>query len=175
MSPASRTTFASRRKRKRPRILSFIDAQPEQDRPDIWFSYHLYHKAPDWIGPAVSSYLDIPYVVAEASYAPSQKRGNWAAGLEQVDHALTRASAIICLNSRDTPALEQLASARNKLHTLTPFLDKDDIDSMQRTTSRRELVRVHGLNPELPWLVSVAMMRNDAKTAIVSNPRQGGR
>ena len=29
-------------------------------RPDVWFTYHLYHKAPDWLGPAVSNALDIP-------------------------------------------------------------------------------------------------------------------
>ena len=29
-------------------------------RPDLWFSYHLYHKAPDWLGPAVAAALDIP-------------------------------------------------------------------------------------------------------------------
>ena len=39
-------------------------------RPDVWFTYHLYHKAPDWLGPKVSRALDIPYVVAEASVAP---------------------------------------------------------------------------------------------------------
>ena len=38
-------------------------------RPDLWFSYHLYHKAPDWLGPSVCAALDIPYVAAEASYA----------------------------------------------------------------------------------------------------------
>src|SRR5207248_3167939 len=29
--------------------------------PDLWFTYHLYYKAPDWLGPAVSSALGIPY------------------------------------------------------------------------------------------------------------------
>lgn len=33
-------------------------------RPDIWFTYHLYYKAPDWLGPEVSARLGIPYVVA---------------------------------------------------------------------------------------------------------------
>ena len=40
--------------------------------PECWFTYHLYHKAPDWIGPRVSAGLGIPYVVAEASHAPKQ-------------------------------------------------------------------------------------------------------
>ena len=27
------------------------------DRPELWFTYHLYYKAPDWLGPAVSDAL----------------------------------------------------------------------------------------------------------------------
>jgi hypothetical protein len=34
--------------------------------PALWFTYHLYYKAPDWIGPRVATALSIPYVVAEA-------------------------------------------------------------------------------------------------------------
>ena len=45
--------------------------------PNLWFTYHLYHKAPDWIGPAVAQSLKIPYVVAEASIAPKQVGGKW--------------------------------------------------------------------------------------------------
>jgi hypothetical protein len=29
-------------------------------RPALWFTYHLYHKAPDWLGPAVADALAIP-------------------------------------------------------------------------------------------------------------------
>ena len=43
--------------------------------PDLWFTYHLYYKAPDWLGPAISTALGIPYVVAEASSAPKTGRG----------------------------------------------------------------------------------------------------
>ena len=42
--------------------------------PELWFTYHLYYKAPDWLGPAVSAALGIPYVVAEASYAAETRR-----------------------------------------------------------------------------------------------------
>src|ERR1700720_1430254 len=54
-------------------------AQP-QTAPDLWFTYHLYYKAPDWIGPAVCEALDIPYVVAEASVAMKRATGPWAGG-----------------------------------------------------------------------------------------------
>ena len=38
-------------------------------RRSLWFTYHLYYKAPDYLGPAVCDALGIPYVVAEASFA----------------------------------------------------------------------------------------------------------
>src|SRR5438034_10478120 len=41
--------------------------------PGLWFTYHLYYKAPDWLGPAVSAVLGIPYVVAEASHAAKRE------------------------------------------------------------------------------------------------------
>ena len=36
------------------------------DRPDAWLTYHLYHRAPDLLGPAMADALDIPYLVVEA-------------------------------------------------------------------------------------------------------------
>ena len=44
------------------RIAAQWRAAPAQERPDLWFTYHLYYKAPDWLGPAVSETLGIPYV-----------------------------------------------------------------------------------------------------------------
>ena len=36
-------------------------------RPDLWVTYHVYYKAPDWLGPEASAALGVPYVIAEAS------------------------------------------------------------------------------------------------------------
>src|SRR5438128_1895241 len=44
--------------------------------PGLWFTYHLYYKAPDWLGPVVSAALGIPYVIAEASWAPKRAAGS---------------------------------------------------------------------------------------------------
>ena len=44
-------------------------AGPPAARPDLWFTYHAYYKAPDWLGPEACAMLDIPYVIAEASHA----------------------------------------------------------------------------------------------------------
>ena len=42
------------------RLLHRYREAPAGRRPDLWFTYHLYHKAPDWIGPVVSERLGIP-------------------------------------------------------------------------------------------------------------------
>src|SRR5262245_36833227 len=44
------------------RLILYYEANP----PDVWLTYHVYHKAPDWLGPEISKVLRIPYVICEA-------------------------------------------------------------------------------------------------------------
>jgi hypothetical protein len=44
------------------RLLRRYRARPAAARPRAWLTYHLYYKAPDWIGPRVSEALGIPYL-----------------------------------------------------------------------------------------------------------------
>ena len=53
-------------------LIERFRAAAAEARPEAWVTYHLYHKAPDWLGPPVSSALDIPYLIAEASHAPKR-------------------------------------------------------------------------------------------------------
>ena len=55
------------------RLLRRYRARPATARPRAWLTYHLYYKAPDWIGPRVAAGLDIPYLLAEASLAGDRK------------------------------------------------------------------------------------------------------
>ena len=82
--------------------------------PDLWFTYHLYHKAPDWIGPRVAAALGIPYVVAEASYAPKQAGGPWAAGYKAVSAALQAAASVVCLNPVDAECIAGLLGGESR-------------------------------------------------------------
>jgi len=144
-------------------LIKSLKTRPEEQKPDVWFSYHLYHKAPDWIGPRVAESLNIPYLVAEASLAVKQGRGAWSTGLHQVIHALEQAAAIVCLNPVDIPALQTRPGLRGKLHRLMPFIDCTGINLDRRPEFRNKLARQYSLDPALPWLISVAMMREDAK------------
>lgn len=91
--------------------------------PDAWFTYHVYHKAPDWIGPAVCAALDIPYLVAEASVSPSQAGGPWQEGHRQAMHCLSVAAASVVLNRRDLPCAAPLLASGARTLLLAPFID----------------------------------------------------
>ena len=91
--------------------------------PEAWFTYHLYHKAPDWLGPRISKALGIPYIVAEASFAPKQARGPWAAGHSAAGHAIRLADAVIGLNPTDRGCVLPLLAHRSRWVEVKPFLD----------------------------------------------------
>src|SRR5436190_16779829 len=91
--------------------------------PHLWFTYHLYYKAPDWLGPAISTALGIPYVVAEASCAAKRAGGAWASGHRAVEQTLRRADAVIGLNSADRDGVMPLLRDRCRWFALPPFLD----------------------------------------------------
>ncbi len=150
-------------------IIKNIRARPPELKPDIWFSYHLYHKAPDWIGPRVAAEFTIPYVVAEASYASKQEQGPWSLGHEQVIVGLNQAAAIVCLNPRDVPALEKISESKHKIHQLSPFLDHEVDPLLHDAMNRKRLAKKYNLDPARPWLVCVAMMRDDAKLCSYEN------
>jgi glycosyltransferase involved in cell wall biosynthesis len=97
-------------------------AEPET-APGLWFTYHLYYKAPDWIGPAVSVALGIPYVVAEASFAGKRAAGPWAAGHRAVAEALRRADRVIGLNAADREGVLPLLAHPSRWLAFSPFID----------------------------------------------------
>ena len=45
---------------ERQRLLALYAARPPAERPAAWFTYHLYYKAPDWLGPEIARALAIP-------------------------------------------------------------------------------------------------------------------
>jgi glycosyltransferase involved in cell wall biosynthesis len=127
------------------------------DRPELWFTYHVHHKAPDFLGPPVSRALDIPYVIAEASIAPRQRTGPWAEGYVDACAAIRAASCVIFLNPADVAAVRNARPAGAASAMLAPFID---------------VARFVGHAPRAPErtspalrLITVAMMREGAKLA----------
>ncbi|MFB9353618.1 glycosyltransferase family 4 protein [Sneathiella chinensis] len=131
------------------------------DRPGAWFTYHLYHKAPDWIGPAVAAALDIPYLVAEASDAPKQENGPWHLNYEAARSALLQASRVFHMTRHDRACLEPVVGAdAGKLVFLPPFLGTETGDEGGPDLQRDGVKPAAGrFDPARKTLLSVAMMR----------------
>lgn len=145
-------------------------ARNRENPPDMWFTYHLYHKAPDCLGPPVSKALKIPYAVAEASYAPKQQGGPWAAGHSAVAAALAEARAAICLNPDDAPCIRPLLPSGVDPVGLPPFIDTEPARQAagRRDDLRQRMAEKYSLDPEAPWIAVAAMMRPGDKLASYS-------
>lgn len=144
--------IAARGQRAAERLISRWRERPTE-RPGLWFTYHLYYKAPDWLGPAVSAALGISYVIAEASHAAKRAAGPWASGHRAVEQALRRADAVIGLNAADRDGVLPLLRDPGRWVALPPFLDAARYGAREcRQTG-------------VPRLIAVAMMRPGDKLA----------
>lgn len=142
-------------------------AGPADARPALWFTYHVYYKAPDWIGPAASRALGIPYVIAEASHAPKRAGGPWAIGHEGSADAIRQAALLFAPTRHDIPCLRTLLGSDERIRPLPPFLDPTPFRAarLERDAHRAAHAAAHGIDPALPWLVVAAMMRPGDKQA----------
>lgn len=135
-------------------LIADYQALPSKQRPRLWFTYHVYYKAPDWIGPRVADALAIPYVVAEGSRSAKRAQGPWALGHRGAEAALDRADLILVMTDEDREALQAAKPSGQMLAACPPFLDPLEWSE--------PAVSVKSERAE-PRLLSVAMMRNGDK------------
>lgn len=146
------------------RLIRRYRAAPAATRPDIWFTYHLYYKAPDWIGPRVAAALDIPYVAAEASHAAKQADGPFATGYAAALAAIRQAALIVNVNSADRAGLLQAGVPPARILDLKPFVPADDLEGLpNRNEARATIAESCGADPGTRWMLAVGMMRRGAK------------
>jgi len=136
-------------------------------RPDLWLTHHVYYKAPDWLGPIASEELGIPYVIAEASFAPKHAGGRWAMGHDATADAIRRAAIVFCPTRHDLVSVQPMALSRERVLRLNPFLDPAPY---RRAAGLREEYRgaiagTVGLDPATPWILAVSRLRNADKLA----------
>ncbi len=131
----------------------YIAAARQDGPPDLWFTYHLHHRAPDLVGPRVARALDIPYVVAEPSFAARRADGPWARFHGEAAAALARADGLLCLTARDADGLTPVLPAGVPATVLPPFLDDAWFAAAPPPGN------------EPPHLVAAGMMRARAKLA----------
>ena len=149
------------------RLINDFQNSPDT-APDVWFTYHLYYKAPDFLGPAICEALNIPYIVAEPSFAPKRATGPWANGHESVARALRRADVTLCLTRYDMEYVApQVDSPDRRLLLLPPFIDAAafDAEGRDRGVNRARLAAELVLPANAIWLIAAAMMRPGDKLA----------
>jgi glycosyltransferase involved in cell wall biosynthesis len=148
------------------RLVAQWRAAPPEQRPQLWFTYHLYYKAPDWLGPIASAELGIPYVVSEASYAPKRAEGPWALGHHAIEAAIRQARLVLCPTRDDVACVEHLVPA-GRILLLPPFLDLEPYRTAaaNRAAHRARLARELALDEGVPWIMVAAMMREGDKLA----------
>jgi glycosyltransferase involved in cell wall biosynthesis len=136
-----------------------------ETRPRAWLTYHAYHKSPDWLGPAVTAALAMPYLLAETSFAPKQRGGAWALGHAATERAIRAADVVLALTAIDAECLAPLVAPPAELRRLPPFVDPGPWRAAraERERHRAALALRFGLDPGRPWLLTVAMMRADVK------------
>lgn len=135
------------------RLIAQYDETPEAARPRLWFTYHLYYRAPDHVGPRVAGALGVPYAVAEASRAPKRLKDDWAEAAGDAEAGIDLADVVFCMTDRDRPALEAGAPRGQEIIGLAPFLEPG-APPPPRTS------------PRPPYrLLTVAMMREGDKLA----------
>ena len=116
---------------------------------DMIFTYHIYHKAPDFIGYRYAKHFDIDYFCAESSLNPKQKNGEFSLGYHETIKAIESAKAVVTINPKDIPAISKHA----RVASLPLFLDEGQWRPPQDKKNQRHQVQ----------LLIVAMMRQGDK------------
>jgi glycosyltransferase involved in cell wall biosynthesis len=146
------------------RLVAAYRALPRDRRPQLWFTYHVYYKAPDWIGPRVADALGLPYAIAEGSRAPKRASGPWSLGHQGAEAALDRADVLFVMTAKDRVALARKQKPNQALVDLPPFLDDGEWSEPGGWEVRmRSDAPPKGAQP--PHLLTVAMMRQGDKLA----------
>jgi glycosyltransferase involved in cell wall biosynthesis len=102
-------------------------------------------------------------VLADASFAPKQAGGLWDLGHRAAADAIRLADRIVQPNPADAECVLPLIDDPERLVLLRPFLDAKLFSAANREESRAEAARRFDLDPAEPWLLTVAMMRDDQK------------
>lgn len=132
------------------------------EKPDVFFTYHLYYKAPDPIAFVLAWWFGKPYFVFEGMYARKAARrpGRWS-GYLLTRAALRYATRIFSDKTEDYRFLSEWFPEA-KLVYLPPSVDLakylPDAGARERFRER------YGIGPEEIVIATVAMLRPDRKS-----------
>ncbi len=117
--------------------------------PDLWFTYHPFYKAPDFLGPYLVHRFGLAYATAEASHAPKRSSGPWSRWHGINEAALRAADVHFCLTPGDRDGLATIVDEPARLVDLPPFIDAGPFHNLPVRTSTGfvELVTVAMMRP----------------------------
>lgn len=121
---SSRQTFLAKQEEAGREAAALLERwqKPGATPPDIWFTYHPYCKAPDFLGPDLSARLKIPYVTAEACRTGQGTPEDWAEARVITQQAIRTADANFCLKPSDEAYLLKVLGHDRTIVRLAPFL-----------------------------------------------------
>lgn len=138
--------------------LAEADAIIQRLRPDppaLWLTYHPYCKAPDWIGPAVSRALHIPYVTVEAARTGQGFENGqdlWRDWRQEAQRGMKQADLHLAFKPQDAAMLRDVIGPTTPVEMLKPFIAPLPDPSTEQT-----------LETTMPMLLAVGMMRPGKK------------
>ena len=129
--------------------------------PEVWITYKISPKSPDWIGPLVASALNIPYIIIEALYSNKYRSSPWASNLNATAQAIAQADVIVSFTQQNIDSLISLKSGKSINFLLPPFLDFSIYETCikNRIGTRQRLAEKYSLSLSKPWLVAISPMR----------------
>jgi glycosyltransferase involved in cell wall biosynthesis len=139
--------------RSYPLALMRAYAKARAEKPDLFFTYHLYYKSPDLIGLLLSCWFRRPYVVCEGSW---NERAPWGIGRILSAWGFRRARVVFSIKRKDHESLEKRFPGKSVLFrpnlTFPPGV-------CQRDEARKRL----GVEANEALIVTVAMLRAGRK------------
>ncbi|WP_320169575.1 glycosyltransferase family 4 protein [Maridesulfovibrio sp.] len=138
----------------------------EKFRPDLWITYHSYHKSPDLYGPEISQRLGIPYVIYQGVFATKYRRNfrTWP-GYMANKKALLYSAHVFANKEIDFCNLSRIIIPE-KLSRTYPGINTDDFSFCPH--SRKDVRSQLGLG-KTTTLISVAMLREDVKAESITD------
>lgn len=133
----------------------------KRQKPDCFFTYHLYYKAPDPIASLLSWWFQKPYFVFEGMYSrKAARRSPYWVGYWFTRFALRRATKIYSDKTDDLEFLLQHFS-KEKVSYVPPSLSLELFSGSD--TDANSWRKQEGIG-EIPIVATVAMLRADRKT-----------
>lgn len=129
--------------------------------PDIWLTYHTYYKAPDILGPSVTSRQKIPYAIFQGIYSTKRRRDlKTFPGFLLNRRALRKASHIFSNRKEDEHNLRRIVP-ENRLTYVKPGIFPSEF---YFDPEARKMLRQLWNVGKTPLVISAAMFRADVKT-----------